>query len=102
MRRRFRVRSHDPDERPGAVTPYFPPQGALRLTLYQTPRSESAPDVTAAFKQKALYSRTLVEHRSSGSFTYEFPGRQETFFFVRIEVPGTSGCAGWQYGAPTN
>jgi hypothetical protein len=78
------------------------PRGALRLTLFKAPHSESDPTAADANRRKTLYSHTLVEHRPSGSTTYEFPGSAETYFFIRVDVPSHRGCTGWQYGATTN
>ncbi|HZU13891.1 MAG TPA: hypothetical protein VFB58_13700 [Chloroflexota bacterium] len=67
--------------------------GSLRFTIFMAPRTGN----TARF-----WAGPVVERARSGNGTYEFPGRDETNFFVNVEVPSKQGCRSWDYGAETN
>lgn len=78
------------------------PRGALQLTVYQTFMGERTVTYQQAVHRMRLYSRVLVEHAASGSFTYQFPGIPETDFFIRVIVPSKAGCRSWRFGTLGN
>lgn len=80
------------------------PAGSLTFTIYKDPISKHPLGGHGAYPSghQTLWSQKVEERRSSGSGIYEFAGRDETFFFVKVNVPGRRGCRGWAFSGGTN
>ncbi len=80
------------------------PAGSLTFTIYKDPISEDPPGGFSAYPSghRTLWSQTVEEHTPSGSGVYEFAGRDETFFFVKVKVPSKRGCRDWDFSGETN
>jgi hypothetical protein len=67
--------------------------GAIRLTVYMS---------KGLTTKRTQYSRTVVDWKGSDSATYEFPGKANTEFFYKVDVPSARGCQAWSVVVETN
>lgn len=80
------------------------PAGSLTFTIYQAPISKHPPGDRGAHPsgRRTLWSQTVEERAPWGSGIYEFAGRDETFFFVKVNVLSNRGCHAWDFSGEAN
>jgi hypothetical protein len=80
-------------------------RGAFRLTVYRArPRVALHGPGLGVWGPGAwhLFSRTLVDRKTSDSATYTYPGTPSTYYLYRVVIPDGRGCASWSLGTATN